>query len=602
MAEEEKNEVLSQGEINQLLTAIAAGSADDTSADVTTPSDPRRIRIYDFKRPPILTRAHKDRLAAAVQSFAVGAMELLSARLRTPALFHLASLDELTYQEFINSVPNPSAFLRFSDRHAGAVGAVEIDPAIFYAMVGTALGGAPIGGRIRRPATRIEQSVVRWLIRPAIDVFGDSVGRTLGFVPTVESLATDPAALGLAPAGQMVVLATLEAKVGDTEGMINMCLPHALLRSYARRAPHELYPGMPADEDSELHVDAERLELPVATRVAFDLPEMTIDDLAKLQPGDRIACARLANEPLLLRAAEAEVAQLKVTGEQIVVTERAHRPSVPLRTAVGTERLERVVTRRLEQIEQRLLDRIDQLATAREVDEEASDMGARFARLRAVGVEAFAQALAGEHPQTIAAAVSMLEPKAAAGVLALLPPEVAAGVAARAAVLGRVDRAVFGIIAGGIEDALSNSRAQFQLTSGGVEWVAQMLKAGDVSMERNVLENLSEADPELCAAIEEHSFTFADIVGISDRHLQRVLREVDTRDLAFAMRGADELVSQKVYSNMSKRAAELLKEEIEFMGPIRRVDAHEAQKRIIRIVRTLERQGEIVIGDSGEVL
>lgn len=135
---------------------------------------------------------------------------------------------------------------------------------------------------------------------------------------------------------------------------------------------------------------------------------------------------------------------------------------------------------------------------------------------------------------------------------------------------------------------------------GGVKTLVNILNRVDRSTEKTILEELEVSDPELADEVRKMMFVFEDIVKLHDTAIQRVLREVDTKDLARAMRGANEEVNERIFKNMSRRAAEMLREEIQFMGPVRLRDVEEAQQRIVQIIRRLDETGEIIIARGGE--
>ncbi|HFE52382.1 MAG TPA: flagellar motor switch protein FliG, partial [Bacteroidetes bacterium] len=141
--------------------------------------------------------------------------------------------------------------------------------------------------------------------------------------------------------------------------------------------------------------------------------------------------------------------------------------------------------------------------------------------------------------------------------------------------------------------------------TGGVQVVAEILNMAGKTVEKTILDEIENRDPELASRIRDLMFTFDDLVYLDDRSIQRVLKEVDTRQMALALKGASEEVKQKIFANMSARAADMLREELEFMGPVRVRDVEEAQRQIANLVRSLEEEGEIVIvrgGGSEEIL
>ncbi len=205
-----------------------------------------------------------------------------------------------------------------------------------------------------------------------------------------------------------------------------------------------------------------------------------------------------------------------------------------------------------------------------------------------------------EHPQTIALILAYLEPQKASIILGSLPHEIQSDVAKRIAMMDRTDPNVLREVERVLEKKLSTLSSEDYTAAGGVESIVDILNLVDRSTEKVIIESLEEEDPELAEDIKKRMFVFEDIVLLDDRAIQKVLREVDTAELAKALRGVDSEVQDKIFRNMSKRASSLLKEEMEYMGPVRLKDVEETQQKIVSIIRKLEEQGEIVVARSGE--
>ena len=200
-----------------------------------------------------------------------------------------------------------------------------------------------------------------------------------------------------------------------------------------------------------------------------------------------------------------------------------------------------------------------------------------------------------EHPQTIALIMAYLEPDQAATVLSSLPPDQQADVAKRIAVMDRTSPDVIREVERVLERKLSSLVTQDFTSAGGVKSIVEVLNRVDRTTEKSIIENLEVDNPELAEDIKRLMFVFEDIVMLDDRSLQLVLRQVDTKDLSLALKATPKEVADKVYKNMSSRAADMLKEEIEFMGPVKIRDVEEAQQKVVNVIRTMEDKGEIVI-------
>lgn len=204
-----------------------------------------------------------------------------------------------------------------------------------------------------------------------------------------------------------------------------------------------------------------------------------------------------------------------------------------------------------------------------------------------------------EHPQTIALILAYLDPEKASLVLGALPHERQSEVARRIAIMDTTSPDVIKEVERVLERKLSSIAPQEMTNAGGVKAVVEIINRVDRSTEKTIMEALEVQDPELAEEIKKLMFVFEDIIMIDDRSVQRVLREVESQDLSLALKGSSSEVAQKIFTNMSNRASEMLKEEIEFMGPVRLRDVEEAQQKIVNVIRRLEETGEIVVARGG---
>ncbi|RCW47694.1 flagellar motor switch protein FliG [Halanaerobium sp. MA284_MarDTE_T2] len=206
----------------------------------------------------------------------------------------------------------------------------------------------------------------------------------------------------------------------------------------------------------------------------------------------------------------------------------------------------------------------------------------------------------GEHPQTIALILAYVSPSMASQVLSALSPDIQSEVARRIAVMDRTSPEIIKEVEAVLEKKLSSVMANEYASAGGISAIVDVLNQVDRGTEKNILDKLEEDDPELVEEIKKRMFVFEDIVLLTDRAVQLVLRQVETHDLALALKTASDEVEEIITGNMSQRAAEMLTEDIEFMGPVRLREVEDAQQRIVNIIRELEESGEIVIARGGE--
>jgi flagellar motor switch protein FliG len=224
-----------------------------------------------------------------------------------------------------------------------------------------------------------------------------------------------------------------------------------------------------------------------------------------------------------------------------------------------------------------------------------------FAFLRGTPPDQIYAFLRHEHPQTIALVLANLPVHdLSAKVVQQLPPELQADVAVRIAQMGSPPPDVVRDVAHVMKESLDNILQDEYTGVGGVESLAQILNSADRGTERNILERLTEANSDLAEKVRALLFVFEDIITLDDRSIQLILKDVDAKDLALALRGTSEEVKEKILANMSQRGAEMLAEEMEYMPPQRRKNVEEAQSKIIAIVRRLEEDGQIVLARGGE--
>lgn len=204
-----------------------------------------------------------------------------------------------------------------------------------------------------------------------------------------------------------------------------------------------------------------------------------------------------------------------------------------------------------------------------------------------------------EHPQTIALILSYLAPSQAAAVISSLPPDRQPDVAKRVATMDRTSPDIIKEVEKMLESKLASLVNQDYTIIGGVDQVVEILNTVDRGTEKHIMEILEIEEPELADEIRKKMFVFEDVLLLDDRAIQRVLRDVDNNDLALALKGTNEEVQNAIFNNLSKRLATMIKEDMEFMGPVRMKDVEEAQQKIVNVIRKLEDSAEIVISRGG---
>ena len=222
-----------------------------------------------------------------------------------------------------------------------------------------------------------------------------------------------------------------------------------------------------------------------------------------------------------------------------------------------------------------------------------------FEFIRKIDASQILNFIQDEHPQTIALILSYLSTGQASTIISQLPQEKQADVAKRIAQMDRTSPDVIKEVERVLERKLSSLANQDYTLAGGVDSIVEILNTVDRGTEKHIMETLEIDEPELADEIRKKMFVFEDILTLDDRSIQRVLREVDNNELAVALKSANEDVQNAIFNNLSKRLATMIREDMDFMGPVRMKDVEEAQQKIVNIIRKLEDSGEIVTSRGG---
>ncbi|MBP5752798.1 MAG: flagellar motor switch protein FliM [Treponema sp.] len=297
------NEVLSQDEIDQLLQAISSG--DNDSDDFKPVSDTRRIKIYDFRRPDKFSKEQIRTVSNMHETFARLTTTSLSAQLRTLVHVHVASVDQLTYEEFIRSIPTPTtlAVINMDPLKGNAV--LEIAPEITFIMIDRLFGGSgDTGGKVNRDLTDIEQSVMEGIIVRILANMREAWTQVIDLRPRLQQIETNPQFAQIVPPSEMVILVTLEIKIGEEAGMMNICIPYITIEpivsklssqfwfSSVRRSSTTQYLGTLKEKLSDVDMEL------IAEVGSMNVP---IKDVLNLHVGDVIRFnTTKITEPLVL--------------------------------------------------------------------------------------------------------------------------------------------------------------------------------------------------------------------------------------------------------------------------------------------------------------
>ena len=302
------NEVLSQDEIDQLLTAISTG--DIETDEVGQAADQRKIKIYDFKRPDKFSKEQIRTVSIMHETFARLTTTSLSAQLRSLVHVHVASVDQLTYEEFTRSIPNPTALAVINMDPLKGSAVLEIDPSVTFSIIDRLFGGKGESTKITRELSDIETSVMEGIIVRILGNMRESWSQVIDLRPRLGQIETNPQFAQIVPPTEMVVLVTLETKIGEVEGMMNFCIPYLTIEPIISKLSAQYwYSAVRRGTTTEnLNILRERLSN-ISVPVVAEIGKMnlTVREVLSLRPGDiiRLQDVRI-NDPMVVRIGNKE--------------------------------------------------------------------------------------------------------------------------------------------------------------------------------------------------------------------------------------------------------------------------------------------------------
>jgi flagellar motor switch protein FliM len=284
-------EVLSQDEIDALLTAISTGDSYSDIDVAKSAPEQRKVKIYDFKRPDKFSKDQIRTLQMMYENFARTTTTSLSAQLRTLVHVHVASVDQLTYEEFIRSIPSPTTLAVINMDPLKGSSVLEIDPQITFTIIDRLFGGSGESAKITRELTDIETSVMEHIIVRILANLREAWANVIDLRPRLGDIETNPQFAQIVPPNDMVVLVTIDTKVGPVEGMMNFCIPYITIEPIISKLSAQYwYSSIRKGATSEnLNIIKDRLDtVDVVVRAELGIVEVTTSDMVNLKPGDTI--------------------------------------------------------------------------------------------------------------------------------------------------------------------------------------------------------------------------------------------------------------------------------------------------------------------------
>jgi flagellar motor switch protein FliM len=623
----------SQDEINQLLPNIPPGEA--AGGPFSTPADQLEIKIYDFKRPDKFSKDQIRTVAIMHETFARQATAALSSQLFSLAHVHVASVDQLTYEEFIRSIPNPDtiAIVNMDPLKGSAI--LEISPAVTFAIIDRLFGGQGEGAKLTRELTDIELSIMAGVVARILGNLREAWTPVIDLHPRLGRIETNPWFAQIVPPSEMIVLVTLVIKVGDVEGMMNFCFPYLTIEPIIPKLSAQYFFSSMKRGGPKPQMAPATVNLNIPVEIYLEGARLSLRDLGGLKRGSLLKIPGYQQGKAFLRMGGRTLFGLKarrggrgkpaaytvvsgISKENMPFLEPAEKKDTPSALEILDSGMRDALRELDSKIRESLADMKSSFGALRQKQDEMADQLAfgpqdreaagdepraehagPFDFLRRADPALVLNFIQQEHPQLIALVLSYLEPLKASTILGGLPQELQPDVARRIGCMGRTSPEVLREVERVLDMRLSTISSEDYTAAGGVEGLVEILNMADRSTERFVVDSLEKKDAELAEQIKRRMFVFEDIVLLDKKDVEKVLKKADMDVLLRAMKAAPEEVVTFILGCVPGEDVEKLKLRLRDLGPVRLHEVERAQQKVVGLIREMEETGEIVVARSG---
>lgn len=543
-------------------------------------------------------------LQTVYEIFSRLASKTLSMQLRTMVVVHLDSITQTNYKKFVQSIPNSTTLVMFGIESISESAILEFSPSIVFTMTDRLFGGKGKSPIFDRKISDIEMSAIETITIKLLENMADSWSiKDLNFKS--KNIETSSQFAQIISSNEDIIFISFQIKINEITGNLNICIPYVLIESIFSNYEKKI--DM-VKQKSNLTISIEEYQVLVKTDIEKFVE--IIKAILRMDKRFNIGILVLALEEetavtVLQHLLDFEIEQIILDISKFNIISQSdvryalenyfnilstfsfvggiERARVLTEKAIGTEKATEI------------LNELASSISKEEVPFNFINKTDPFYLLK------FVQ---NEHTQTIAMILSHLDPSKASAILSTLSLAIQADVIKRIATMDRIDLDILKAVEIVLEKKLSSIDSMYYSSAGGIDFVIGILNNSGRSTVKIIIEALEENDPEFAEEIKKRIFVFEDIVLLDDRAVQKVFREIDNQDLAKALKSVDNEVQEKIFKNLSKRAGQLLKEEMDFIGPIRLKDVEDAQQKIVNIIRKLEEIGEIILisGDKDELV
>lgn len=581
---------------------------------------PPKVRIFDFKRPDKFSRQQIRSLYILHEQFCQFLTAHWTALLKMDVSLNLSSVDQLTYKEYIQSIPNPgvNAVLDMSPIKTHA--SMEIARPLVSTLLDRLFGGAGASSDERAPLTPVENRIMEGVFGQMMPSLREAWEILMPLTPSCLRIESNPVNVQIIPPDDMIALITAECSIGEVKGILNLCLPYLLLEPIIAKLSPAYWYSNPREQKAPGPLASFLPELPLETSLYYESPAKSLAEIQEIVEGKELevdlqewSCCLEAGGSVFYNLEPLEKNNFRIVEDSGFDLEAGNlQKKTPSELERFTSRMEenmnllasRVETRMrsLEEGQMGLHSQMDFPETLEicEGGEEGEAKPFRFIKRNRVS-DLFL-ILRNENTQMTALVLSFLDASTAAALMELYPQEKQLDIIQRISSLNEVNPRIMNSLEHILSEALAKYSSTIQYKIGGIHSAVEILNCCSSSVEKYVITTLDEQDPRLSESLKQNMFVFEDCLVLDREDLSMVFSRTERTDLLKALRMVDEGIKKEMLACFNEQERKEIEKQLKEMKRVRLTEVEAAQNKIINTIRTMEENGEIFVPRPDELV
>ena len=596
----------------------------------STPKQDREYRVitYDFKRPDKFSLDQIRTVSVMHETFARLTTASMSVQLRHKVQMHVKSVDQMTYEEFLRSIPNPTAMAIFNLNPLKGSAVLEIDPNVSSAITNRLFGGQGEAMEVNRELSEIERTLMEGITVRMLENLKSAWSKIIDFSPQICQIETNPQFAMIVPPTEMIILVSFEISVGNVQGFINFCIPYLTIEPIIGKLSAQWWYSQVRKSNEGLLSSQMISTLKMDSEILTKTKNLSLKRLGSLKKGSLIkldgfregqSYLRMGKEIVLstsFRRGRKNITYI-VDGEKDFLPEDVQRLLEDRITETNHLKLQENIKElsiQISKVSVDLTNRIGELASSqdhlndqvflRSSAEQLSPVkeDQPFGFIRHSDLQNLYQIIVNDHPQLNALIISRLDSSLSAGLLEMFQPEIQTDLVRRISRMERVAPEIIKEIKRVLEKSFSSIIENHEPELEGIEKIAEILNLSSRAVEKNVVESLEIKENDLAEEIKKRMFVFEDIILLDGDTVSRVVERTNLSDLCLSMKVVEEEVKSYIFNQVSKEKKKELIDGIDKVGRVKISDIDKAQQRIVALIRGMEENGEIIVCRPDEIV